>query len=430
METAENLLLTPCDRISDLPSNVIESILMYLPTRDAARTSILSRKWRYKWTTVPQIILDDTIWDTSNEHRSIPKGKFVKAVFQILLIHQGPIFKFVLSIIEVEGCPEIDSLMINLSRSNVKELTLKLCLGEHYKMPSSFFSCQELRQLNLRSCLIAPPASFKGFSQLISLTLHKADISAEVLESLISSCLILEKLKLEISDNLYYLEISAPKLKSFIIKSPVRHIFFKNTPILAMVSLVTSKNVEGFDIPEVGEGIIQHFDCLSSLENLHLDYYFIKSFSADGIPTRITTALIHLKVLKLTNISLDIIDEVSFVLFLLRCSPNLREMDIKVYADDETIERDTGEILDLLDNLDITFNELQEVKLHYISATRTEMELIKLLLGRSPFLGKMVLELVDEFYKAENEILKKLNTYRRASRYAEVVTYYHNESYP
>ncbi|KAJ0643533.1 putative F-box domain, leucine-rich repeat domain superfamily, F-box-like domain superfamily [Helianthus annuus] len=43
------------DRISTLPQPILESILSLLPTEEAARTSILSTEWRYKWTTIPNL---------------------------------------------------------------------------------------------------------------------------------------------------------------------------------------------------------------------------------------------------------------------------------------------------------------------------------------------------------------------------------------
>ncbi|WMV53802.1 hypothetical protein MTR67_047187 [Solanum verrucosum] len=46
------------DRISYLPRNIIDHIFELLPVEDAARTSILSTKWRYIWATVPNLVLD------------------------------------------------------------------------------------------------------------------------------------------------------------------------------------------------------------------------------------------------------------------------------------------------------------------------------------------------------------------------------------
>ena len=43
------------DRISDLPSHLIDFILQRLPLQDVVRTSLLSSKWRYKWTSIPKL---------------------------------------------------------------------------------------------------------------------------------------------------------------------------------------------------------------------------------------------------------------------------------------------------------------------------------------------------------------------------------------
>ncbi|XP_066392694.1 F-box protein At5g03100-like [Miscanthus floridulus] len=46
------------DRISDLPDHLLHRILICLPsTDDAARTSVLSRRWRGDWTHLPELAL-------------------------------------------------------------------------------------------------------------------------------------------------------------------------------------------------------------------------------------------------------------------------------------------------------------------------------------------------------------------------------------
>lgn len=51
------------DRISDLPSDVIDGILANLKIRDQIRTSILSKKWRYTWTSGQQICFGDDFFE-------------------------------------------------------------------------------------------------------------------------------------------------------------------------------------------------------------------------------------------------------------------------------------------------------------------------------------------------------------------------------
>ncbi|XP_073055078.1 F-box/FBD/LRR-repeat protein At1g13570-like isoform X2 [Primulina eburnea] len=47
------------DLIGELPQCLIEIILTKLPVRDAVRTSILSRDWRFKWASLMHLVLND-----------------------------------------------------------------------------------------------------------------------------------------------------------------------------------------------------------------------------------------------------------------------------------------------------------------------------------------------------------------------------------
>ncbi|MFS8031599.1 putative F-box-like domain superfamily protein [Helianthus anomalus] len=58
------------DRITTLPQSIIETILCLLPIEETARTSILSREWRFKWTTIPKLVfLDDTVKRSTEDIR-------------------------------------------------------------------------------------------------------------------------------------------------------------------------------------------------------------------------------------------------------------------------------------------------------------------------------------------------------------------------
>ncbi|XP_071740227.1 F-box/LRR-repeat protein 25-like [Rutidosis leptorrhynchoides] len=80
------------DIISSLPQNIIENILTFMPIRDALRTSILSKKWRYCWMTMPKLVFDHNLarvlFDGGN--KPYEKSKLVNAIFHVLFIHSGP----------------------------------------------------------------------------------------------------------------------------------------------------------------------------------------------------------------------------------------------------------------------------------------------------------------------------------------------------
>ncbi|KAL7260863.1 hypothetical protein ACSBR1_006516 [Camellia fascicularis] len=101
------------DIISNLPESVKETILACLPIQDAVRTSVLSRKWRYTWTKLPQLVFDDTF---CSDLFSKTKDKLMTIIYQVLLFHHGPIPKFTLSLSGLKSCSEFDQLIIFVSK--------------------------------------------------------------------------------------------------------------------------------------------------------------------------------------------------------------------------------------------------------------------------------------------------------------------------
>jgi len=197
------------DALSYLPDNVINIILMRLPSEDAVRTSILSKKWRYHWCRLTELKIDESLWKTEKDLLN-PTVKFTKIMYQLLSLHEGPITKFTLYVVHLASCPEIDIFIYFLSRNGIQHLVLDLSLGKEYKLPSSLFTCSQLRHLSLCYCSIQHPSAFQGFDKLISLNLCEVNISSELLESLISHCPLLEELELDIATSQTQLKLMPP----------------------------------------------------------------------------------------------------------------------------------------------------------------------------------------------------------------------------
>ncbi|KAL7260876.1 hypothetical protein ACSBR1_006529 [Camellia fascicularis] len=164
------------DIISNLPESVKETILACLPMQDAVRTSVLSRKWRYTWTKLPQLVFDDTF---CSDLFSKTKDKLMTIICQVLLFHHGPIPKFTLSLSGLKSCSEFDQLILLVSKRGIQELNLNIQNGEPYKLPSSLFSCLQLKILTLHSCMFKSPPEFKGFSRLLELELYEFNVDAK-----------------------------------------------------------------------------------------------------------------------------------------------------------------------------------------------------------------------------------------------------------
>lgn len=224
------------DLISDLPQSIIESILIQLPIRDAVRTSILSSKWRYKWASITQLVFDENCVLSCHD-RGDAENSIVKFVTRLLFLHQGPIHKFQITNWYLQSCPELDQWILFLSRNDIKELVLELGEGEFFRLPSCLYNCKKLTRLELFRCELDPPLTFKGFMCLKSLSLHQVLISPDAIESLISSCPLLETLSLSYFDSLV-LCISAPNLKYLYLEGEFKDICLEDTPLLVEITVV------------------------------------------------------------------------------------------------------------------------------------------------------------------------------------------------
>lgn len=199
------------DRLSELPRNLIDSILQRLTTRDAARTSILSKNWRYMWSTHPQLVLDCQFFEGTKRNIQESASEFVRTVTNILVVHNGTIQKFNLYI-PFSQSPDMDLWILLLSRNGIKELTLDNVYRQPYKLPSYIFSCAELTFLWISNCIIlSPPLAFCGFRNLNTLFLNRVSVSSSV-ATLISSLPVLKILAVGDCTGVQNIKILAPKL--------------------------------------------------------------------------------------------------------------------------------------------------------------------------------------------------------------------------
>ncbi|KAM7461915.1 hypothetical protein LguiA_030036 [Lonicera macranthoides] len=181
MSAKRALYDNPKDRISNLPRNLIDGILERMSTRNAARPSILSKKWRYIWSTHPQLVLDyDFFLGPDEKNVRWTASEYVKVINKILIVHNGTIEEFNLHIPFAQS-PEMDLWILILSRNGIKDLTLHNTHSQPYKLPCYLFSCTELTSLDLYNFTIpVPPLDFRGFRNLNELFLVKISLSPKI----------------------------------------------------------------------------------------------------------------------------------------------------------------------------------------------------------------------------------------------------------
>ncbi|OVA12766.1 F-box domain [Macleaya cordata] len=177
------------DYISDLPQNIIDKILMLLPIEDAVRTTVLSKKWMYKWITIPELVFIDKFKWTQ---------KLVSFIDRVLILHKGPLTNFTYYFLWSHNSLNLNQWIIHLANKEIKELIINsFCINESITMPSYLYSCLNLTHLELFNCTLRePPPNFVGFKSLKSLILHHPDIKSPSFDRLLSSCPVLERLKI------------------------------------------------------------------------------------------------------------------------------------------------------------------------------------------------------------------------------------------
>ncbi|MCE2055106.1 hypothetical protein HAX54_041991 [Datura stramonium] len=118
----------------------------------------------------------------------------------------------------------------------------------------------------------------------------------------------------------------------------------------------------------------------------------------------------------------NIFHEVCCMLCLIRSSPNLEEIEIKAFNDEEE-DLCAQEFLEAQYYADIKLDRLRKIKLKQISGKMPEMKLIKLLLAKSPMLETMLIEPCTKHISTQIliDMMKQVAKYERASPRAEVI---------
>lgn len=258
------------DRISGLSSYIRDNILKFLSLRESARTSVLSRTWRYEWTKLSQLVIDETTFIFKSQQDPIARAKKIAG---ILLRYKGPVLMFTLDYPGFTNYLNIDTFILQfLLKRGIQELNLSM-RGKNFPKLPSIFSCLHLKHLSLHYCQFIPsPPTFKGFGELISLELTHCYFGQNIS---ISGFPLLERLTLDSYSNntMDCVSIDAPNLKFLSLFANARNISILNSPLLAILSLSSYDEEipwdETFDL-------IKFFGCLPLIENLYMFYTYLE----------------------------------------------------------------------------------------------------------------------------------------------------------
>lgn len=266
----KNAVRSEADSITNLPNSIIENILGCLPLRDVVRTSILSREWRYKWISSPDLVFD--FWF---DQMFLGGHKLEPLIYQILKLHEGPLLKFVLQVPDLKSNPDIDEWIRLLPNNTLQELTLHVSRGEAHKLTPHLLSFQHLRTLRLYNCVFDPVPGFKGFTKLVNLELQSVVLEPESFETFLASCPAVERLRLIHCTSFDCLALTGPKLEYFEFNGVFKSVSFKNCPVLKDIRL-TFSSMEFKRGNRFSLDLMKSLSCLPALEDLQLQAYALE----------------------------------------------------------------------------------------------------------------------------------------------------------
>ncbi|KAK9756296.1 hypothetical protein RND81_01G087800 [Saponaria officinalis] len=408
------------DRLSNLPSHIIDRILSSLSIRDAVRTSVLSSKWRYKWATLPHIIFDKDCCPSSSEEQSIFKGKLVNIIDHVLLLHCGTIQKFKLSHKDLQAVPDIDRWVLYISRSPVKEFILEIWKGQRYQIPSCLYSSKHIIHLELFNCLLNLPLSFNGFQHLKCLDLQHITLAQDAFEILIAKCPLLERLTLMNFEGFSHLKIRAPNLQFFDIGGIFQDVTFENTRLLSIISIGLYLNVPA-ELSMIQKGtsnLSKFFTHLPRIQRLEVQSYFLKYLAVGNVPVKLPVACLCLNYLSM-RINFNDLTEMKAACCLFRSSPNLFELEMLARPEEESIVNMSPSFWAGYNDSECLFDNVRVVRVVDISGAKSELDFMKFLLTKSPKLEKLTVKPASA--DGGMDFLKELVRFRRASVLAEVI---------
>ncbi|CAA0808780.1 Unknown protein [Striga hermonthica] len=195
--------------IDELPDDILISILSRLSLKQAAQSTILSRRWVKLWTLTRRLVFEDPKFNSKSLEAL--RQNFISRVNNTLLSHQGNFISWVnntllshqgMTLDEFTVCfdldagtcvPDIDKWIVFALEKRARCLCLGFdCLSSKYTLTTRFLACQAICFLEV-------------------VRLSSLQVSEEVVEHILSACPLLRLLRLEDSESLARLRRSEAK---------------------------------------------------------------------------------------------------------------------------------------------------------------------------------------------------------------------------
>ncbi|KAL3620473.1 hypothetical protein CASFOL_035385 [Castilleja foliolosa] len=182
------------DRLSALPDGILLHILSFLDSdvKEAAVTSVLSKRWQFLWSELPKLTFSDYIWDVGKTR------DFVSWVNRTIMLRSESYLKEFQVDFLYDECYALDvNAWVRFAlKNNVKELSLGLHARIYfYTPPRVLYSNSSLTYLWLQRCIVAPQLKIE-WSCLTRLAFEDVELHDDVIQEILLGCPVLRRLEL------------------------------------------------------------------------------------------------------------------------------------------------------------------------------------------------------------------------------------------
>ncbi|KAK6161584.1 hypothetical protein DH2020_004965 [Rehmannia glutinosa] len=184
------------DRISQLPQPILHHILSFLSQNEAAQTSLLSKSWRYLWSTLPNIEFREDCFNGNKETFLSVLDKTLQGYHDQKLCIQE--FGVKMWKVDSESIPLLEK-WIPIVTLNMGVKNLSICLdflqrSAYFDLPLVIFEAKSLQDLYLGGCKLSQnnPLDKVLFKNLRTLYLNQVYVTVETFEKIISNCTLIE----------------------------------------------------------------------------------------------------------------------------------------------------------------------------------------------------------------------------------------------
>ncbi|CAL5347417.1 unnamed protein product [Camellia sinensis] len=398
------------DSISQLPEEILCSIVSLLTLREAARTSVLSRRWRFLWRSLLKLNFDITNMTGDTILQQHDKGRFVTWINQVLKHHAGEKIVSCRVVYPLGGeyGQDIDQWVQFVAAKDVEELHIKLttCHLLHqdytlYEFPYWFFAQggrrSSLKCLSLNSCSLSLPQNFRSFSSLVSLCVKNTRVSEENIQNMLSNCLCLEQfsiskcycpIRLKIANGDKYLKL--------------KHLNLTFCRGLEVVEIYNAIDLASF---ECRGDVLRQLLFKNSAQPMRSLFLGFARVEGDMIPKQLPT-FTKLKELVLMVVKPSPTSVLEITSSLVKASPFLRKLQLhlpyKSYRGREKISLEKSKS----ESESFQREQLEEVEIFNFHGAEDEVKLAIYLLRNMVVLQKMKIIRKGQLYEGDSKLME------------------------